>query len=161
MLSRNQMMSAQTANAIMMQQQQQQRRLQAGGHHRGTGLHPGGAANPLPTVIPHNSANVESQLLCNYSQYLCRREKVNSHDYCSRHILEEKSAPYKPCNFQYARIHPHRKCPRPALKTDRKDGWVLTKSCHLSGNALARVQRVHEPADLWDITFCTRWFWSF
>jgi hypothetical protein len=26
----------------------------------------------------------------------------------------------------------------------------------LAGNALARVQRVHEPADLWDITFCTR-----
>ena len=25
-----------------------------------------------------------------------------------------------------------------------------------TGNALARVQRVHEPADLWDITFCTR-----
>ena len=30
-----------------------------------------------------------------------------------------------------------------------------------SGNALERVQRVHEPADLWDITFCTRWFWGF
>ena len=29
------------------------------------------------------------------------------------------------------------------------------------GNALARVQRVHEPADLWDINFCTRWFWGF
>ena len=25
-----------------------------------------------------------------------------------------------------------------------------------TGNALARVQRVHAPADLWDITFCTR-----
>ena len=25
-----------------------------------------------------------------------------------------------------------------------------------SGNALALVQRVHEHADLWDITFCTR-----
>ena len=25
-----------------------------------------------------------------------------------------------------------------------------------AGNALARVQRVHKPADLWDITFCTR-----
>ena len=25
-----------------------------------------------------------------------------------------------------------------------------------AGNALERVQRVHEPADLWDITFCTR-----
>ena len=30
-----------------------------------------------------------------------------------------------------------------------------------TGNALARVQRVHKPADLWDITFCTRWFWGF
>ena len=29
---------------------------------------------------------------------------------------------------------------------------------NLTGNALARVQRVHKPADLWDITFCTRWF---
>ena len=26
----------------------------------------------------------------------------------------------------------------------------------MTGNALARVQWVHEPADLWDITFCTR-----
>ena len=25
-----------------------------------------------------------------------------------------------------------------------------------AGNALERVQRVHKPADLWDITFCTR-----
>ena len=25
-----------------------------------------------------------------------------------------------------------------------------------TGNAVERVQRVHEPADLWDITFCTR-----
>ena len=35
---------------------------------------------------------------------------------------------------------------------------VLTrkKMCADPGNALERVQRVHEPADLWDITFCTR-----
>ena len=38
------------------------------------------------------------------------------------------------------------------------------KFCHLkrltsirAGNALEWVQRVHEPADLWDITFCTRY----
>ena len=36
------------------------------------------------------------------------------------------------------------------------DSWKLR-----AGNALERVQRVHEPADLWDITFCTRWFWGF
>ena len=26
----------------------------------------------------------------------------------------------------------------------------------MTGNALERVQRVQAPADLWDITFCTR-----
>ena len=31
----------------------------------------------------------------------------------------------------------------------------------IAGNALARVQRVHKPADLWNITFCTRWFWGY
>jgi len=31
----------------------------------------------------------------------------------------------------------------------------------VTGNALAQVQRVHKPADLWGITFCTRWFWGF
>jgi hypothetical protein len=30
-----------------------------------------------------------------------------------------------------------------------------------TGNALARVQRVHAPTDLWDIAFSTRWFWGF
>lgn len=104
--NRNQLtLSAQ--NALMLQQQQ--KRFQ---HQR----------NGAPTVIPHNSANVESQLLCNYSQYLCRREKLNGYEFCGRHILEDKNAPYKPCNFQYARVHPNRRCPRPAPKTDRKDG---------------------------------------
>ena len=28
------------------------------------------------------------------------------------------------------------------------------------GNALAQEQRAHKPADLWDITFYTRWFWG-
>ena len=27
------------------------------------------------------------------------------------------------------------------------------------GNALAWVQRVHEPADLWDIAYCTRYYY--
>jgi len=98
-------MNTQTANAILMQQQQQ-RRAQRGG-------------SAAPTVIPHNSPNVESNLLCNYSQYLCKREKVHGHDYCTRHILEDKNSAYKQCNFQY---RTHRRCPRPALKTDRKDG---------------------------------------
>ena len=29
------------------------------------------------------------------------------------------------------------------------------------GNALARMQRVHQPADLWEINFCPHKFWGF
>ena len=40
-------------------------------------------------------------------------------------------------------------------------GDFLKFSCvnsnfEIGGNVLARVQRVHEPTDLWDIAFCTR-----
>jgi len=106
MMPRNPIMTSQTANAILMQQQQQ-RRAQRGG-------------SALPTVIPHNSPNVESQLLCNYSNYLCKREKLQGYEYCSRHILEDKNSAYKQCNYQY---RTHKRCSRPALKTDRKDGY--------------------------------------
>ena len=38
-----------------------------------------------------------------------------------------------------------------------KENLVKSKeNLSKAGNALERVQRVHEPADLWDITFCTR-----
>ena len=40
------------------------------------------------------------------------------------------------------------------------DFGPLTLYTYILGNALAEVQRVHKPADLWDITFCTRWFWG-
>ena len=39
---------------------------------------------------------------------------------------------------------------------------ICLKACfssNLAGNALERVQWVHEPTDLWDLTFCTRRFW--
>ena len=36
------------------------------------------------------------------------------------------------------------------------DSYNMAFDIVVAGNALARVQRVHKPADLWDITFCTR-----
>ena len=36
-----------------------------------------------------------------------------------------------------------------------QDGKI---SCIGRECVIARVQRVHEPTKLWDITFCTRWF---
>ena len=43
-------------------------------------------------------------------------------------------------------------------RPDKKESNVPNQKG--TGNALARVQGVHEPADIWDITFCTHWFWG-
>ena len=49
-------------------------------------------------------------------------------------------------------------CPKPMLQENmggpKAKGSVI-HGISFAGNALARVQRVHKPADLWDITFCT------
>ena len=45
--------------------------------------------------------------------------------------------------------------------TDSKLLWISMRIFTFTGNASGRVQRVHKPADLLDITFCTPWFWSF
>ena len=45
--------------------------------------------------------------------------------------------------------------------TDSKLLWISMRIFTFTGNALGRVQRVHKPADLLDITFCTHWFWGF
>ena len=81
----------------------------------------GRAVSRIPTTNPSNMSNVSNEMdLCNYSSHLCRREKLSGFDFCLRHILEDKNAPYKQCNFHF---RSQRRCPRAAPKTDKKDGW--------------------------------------
>ena len=49
---------------------------------------------------------------------------------------------------------------RTSLLSTPLQSWTCIITLCKSGNALERVQRVHEPAYLWDITFCTRWFFK-
>ena len=51
------------------------------------------------------------------------------------------------------------------MTTSQDDSGIIASKCslryskkrtYISGNVLARMQRVHEPPDLRDITFCTR-----
>ena len=66
------------------------------------------------------------------SAHLCSREKFAGHDYCLRHILEDRSAPFKQCGFTFTKTqgpnNPPRRCPRPAPKADRKDGYCVEHS---------------------------------
>lgn len=60
-------------------------------------------------------------MFCSHSHHLCHRERVQGHDYCINHILDDKSAPFKQCNFM---LKGQKRCHRASPKTDKKDGYV-------------------------------------
>jgi len=61
-------------------------------------------------------------LLCNYSLHLCHGQRLPNYDYCIRHIMEDKTAPYKQCCYQLD-LFPSVKCPRAAPRSARGEGY--------------------------------------
>jgi len=65
-------------------------------------------------------------LLCNYSPHLCHGQRLQGYEFCIRHILEDKSAPYKPC--AYTAESGGQGCPRAAPRTSRGEGYCREHS---------------------------------
>lgn len=65
---------------------------------------------------PNNEATI-----CGYSNYNCSLGRLEGFEYCSRHILEDKSAPFRQCNYIFTSTG--KRCLRPAPTTDRKEGY--------------------------------------
>lgn len=58
---------------------------------------------------------------CSYERYNCTRPCLDDYSFCVRHILENKNAPFKQCNYIYTVTG--RRCPLPAPKNDRRDSY--------------------------------------
>jgi len=65
---------------------------------------------------------VMAQLLCSYPHRTCMRNKLEGFDYCIRHILEDRNAPYKQCSYVSSRTG-HR-CAEAALKTEKRERFI-------------------------------------
>jgi len=65
-------------------------------------------------------------LLCNYSPHLCHGQRLPNHEFCIKHILEDKSAAYKPCAF--SADSGGAGCPRAAPRTARGEGYCREHS---------------------------------
>ncbi|XP_044740441.1 KAT8 regulatory NSL complex subunit 2 isoform X2 [Chrysoperla carnea] len=64
---------------------------------------------------------IESKKLCNYEPHECRHVRVENHNYCHLHILEDENAPFKQCAYIYNSTG--KKCYMPASKNDNKQGY--------------------------------------
>lgn len=57
--------------------------------------------------------------VCRYKNRVCHQPVLDKYEYCLKHILEDKNAPYKPCGYPYP--NNNKRCLVPALKGEKSD----------------------------------------
>ncbi|XP_071580163.1 KAT8 regulatory NSL complex subunit 2 isoform X1 [Temnothorax nylanderi] len=90
---------------------------------------------PTPTATTITKRPKQTQS-CHYASYECTQSCLEGYLYCAKHILEDSTAPYKPCAFVYNSNG--RKCQNPAPKLDRRD--VSYCSEHSRRAQIARIK---------------------
>lgn len=85
----------------------------------------------------------EEPQTCGSSLRPCSLPRLDGLDFCIKHILEDKNAPYKQCN--YVSTKNGKRCPNASPRGDRKDGWVGGAS-GVGGRGLRRRAGL---ADVW------------
>ncbi|XP_054627455.1 KAT8 regulatory NSL complex subunit 2 [Dunckerocampus dactyliophorus] len=71
---------------------------------------------------------------CAFTQRPCTQPRLEGLDFCIKHILEDKNAPYKQCS--YVSTKNGKRCPNAAPKVERKDGVTFCAE-HARRNAMA------------------------
>ncbi|XP_076680803.1 KAT8 regulatory NSL complex subunit dim gamma-tubulin 1 isoform X3 [Andrena cerasifolii] len=71
---------------------------------------------PVTTTATKKPKQTQS---CLYASYECTQPCLEGYNYCGKHILEDKNAPFKQCGFIYNTNG--RKCQQAAPKLDRRD----------------------------------------
>uniref|UniRef100_A0A3B4A230 KAT8 regulatory NSL complex subunit 2 n=1 Tax=Periophthalmus magnuspinnatus TaxID=409849 RepID=A0A3B4A230_9GOBI len=91
-------------------------------------------------VLPSSRGRVpqpprlQEQMSCAYVLRPCPQPRLEGQEFCIKHILEDKSAPYKQCSYVSSKNG--KRCPNAAPKMERKDGVAFCAE-HARRNALA------------------------
>ncbi|ESO94304.1 hypothetical protein LOTGIDRAFT_189619 [Lottia gigantea] len=92
-------------------------------------------------MIRHNKIKTITQgLYCNYSNRNCQQKRLEGFEFCIRHILEDKSAPFKQCNYVAGKKS--ERCQNGVPKGDRKDGYCVE---HTRKVNFARQKKLLQP----------------
>ncbi|XP_062975846.1 KAT8 regulatory NSL complex subunit 2 isoform X1 [Elgaria multicarinata webbii] len=76
----------------------------------------------------------QEALLCAFAHRPCSQPRLEGHEFCIKHILEDRNAPFKQCS--YISTKNGKKCPSAAPKPEKKDGVSFCAE-HARRNALA------------------------
>ncbi|MFT7818033.1 INO80 complex subunit D [Arapaima gigas] len=66
-------------------------------------------------------SEVDNKPLCSYSPKLCKQRRLNGYAFCIRHVLEDRTAPFKQC--EYVAKYNSQRCTNPIPKSEDRR-WV-------------------------------------
>uniref|UniRef100_G1S882 KAT8 regulatory NSL complex subunit 2 n=1 Tax=Nomascus leucogenys TaxID=61853 RepID=G1S882_NOMLE len=84
----------------------------------------------LITPVPRS----QEPLSCAFTHRPCSQPRLEGQEFCIKHILEDKNAPFKQCS--YISTKNGKRCPNAAPKPEKKDGVSFCAE-HVRRNALA------------------------
>lgn len=64
----------------------------------------------------------QEPLSCSFTHRPCSQPRLEGQEFCIKHILEDKNAPFKQCS--YISTKNGKRCPSAAPKPEKKDGYV-------------------------------------
>ncbi|KFV69334.1 KAT8 regulatory NSL complex subunit 2, partial [Dryobates pubescens] len=73
----------------------------------------------------------QEPLSCSFSQQQCSQPRLEGQEFCIKHILEDRSAPFKQCS--YVSTKNGRRCPNAAPKAEKKDGSLPCRASRVRG----------------------------
>eukprot|EP00062_Callorhinchus_milii_P025418 gi/632986378/ref/XP_007910205.1/ PREDICTED: KAT8 regulatory NSL complex subunit 2 [Callorhinchus milii] len=91
-------------------------------------------------VLPSNRSRLTAiprlhePLSCSFTHRPCSQPRLEGQEFCIKHILEDKNAPFKQCSYVSSKNG--RRCPNAAPKAEKKDGVSFCAE-HARKNALA------------------------
>lgn len=84
-----------------------------------------------------------SKPTCSYPAHECSGQRLEGYEYCIRHILEDKTAPYRLCGYVY--LGNNRRCIMPTLKGDKRDSGFCAEHARKAQLARQKSSRRHVP----------------
>ena len=101
----------------------------------------------VPPPAPLSKSTAERALKdakCRYKQYDCSLSRLEGYFYCMQHILEDKTAPYKPCSYVFALNG--RSCSKPSFKGDRRNNGLCSVHARKEELKRQKVSLRHFPS---------------